>query len=840
MRHADLISQLTLAEKCALLQGATPFGTRAIERLGVPRMEFSDGPSGVRHQAGAHADHLGLSGSEPATCFPCAVTMANTWDEALEERVGAAMGREAAVQGVGTLLAPGLCIKRNPLCGRNFEYFSEDPLVSGRMAAAFVRGVQSNGISACPKHFAANSQETRRQTSDSVLDERTLREIYLAGFETVVREAAPRTIMTSYNLVNGTYANENRHLLGDILRDEWGFEGAVVTDWGGSNDHVAGVAAGSTFEMPAPGLGSARELMAAVADGRLAEKDLDARVDEALELVLGTRAGTEGAPAAFDAEAHHALAREAAAEGCVLLKNEGGLLPLAAGARVALIGDFAETPRYQGAGSSAVNSTRVDSLLGLVGETGLKLVGYEPGFERTGGESASKRAAALDLAGSADVVLLALGLDESAETEGAERLTMRLRDNQLELAHAVARVNPNVVVLLSSGSCVESDWMADARAVLWCALGGQAGAGGALDVVTGAVCPSGKLAETWPRSLSDVPSSADYPAEGRQAQYREGPYVGYRYFRTAGAPVAFPFGFGLSYTSFAYSDLRIGEKDGGVDAGGAAVASFIVTNVGARAGTEVAQVYVAKPEHEVFRPEEELRGFARVELGPGESRRVSVELDARAFSYFNVATDGWEVEAGTYELRVGASCEDVRLTGKIRLAGTGAPDPYAGVDVTPYETADVLEVDDAHFSALLGHPLPADEPGLDPTLCFRDFNRTRSALMWLFWLVLRSRVRAMERRGASDINVLFVWNMPLRAVGTMTGGITDRGVVDALVREARGWGWGGAVLLAVALLAGWGAGVGALLWVAWVVAPVAWALLANRVKNARLARAIPE
>ena len=838
MKHADIISQLTLEEKCALLQGATPFGTWPVERLGVPRMEFSDGPSGVRHQAGEHADHLGLSGSEPATCFPAAVTMANTWDEALEERVGAAMGQEAAVQGVGTLLAPGLCIKRNPLCGRNFEYFSEDPLLSGRMAAAFVRGVQSTGIAACPKHFAANSQETRRQASDSVLDERTLREVYLAGFEHVVRESDPKTIMTSYNLVNGTYANESEHLLKDILRDEWGFSGAVVTDWGGSNDHVAGVAAGSTFEMPAPGLGEARELLDAVRSSRLAEKDLDARVDEAIELVLSTRAGLDAAPATFDAEAHHALAREAAAEGCVLLKNEGDLLPLAAGTRVALVGDFAETPRYQGAGSSAVNPTRVDSLLGLIGETDLELVGFEPGFERHGGESASKRAAALDLAAHADVVLLCLGLDEAIETEGAERRTMALRENQLELAHAIAQVNPNVVVLLSAGSCVESDWAEDARAVLYCALGGQAGAGAALDVVTGAVCPSGKLAETWPRRLSDVPSSADYPAEGLRAEYREGPYVGYRYFRTAGAPVAFPFGFGLSYPTFSYSDLEVREKDGGVDAGGRAVVSFVVANDGERAGAEVVQVYVAKPEREVFRPEEELRGFARVELAPGESRRVSVELDARAFSYFNVKTGGWEVEGGAYEVRVGASCEDVRLTGSLELAGTGAPNPYEGADVAPYRTANVLDVSDASFSALLGRPLPTGAPRLDRTLCFRDFNRTRSALMWLVWLVLRSRVRAMERRGTSDINVLFVWNMPLRAVGTMTGGITDMGVADALVREAHGWGWGGAVLLVAALALGWGAGVGAALWALWVVAPVIFALLANLARNARMGRAI--
>ncbi|HJA28581.1 MAG TPA: glycoside hydrolase family 3 C-terminal domain-containing protein, partial [Candidatus Olsenella pullicola] len=727
-----------------------------------------------------------------------------------------------------TLLGPGLCIKRNPLCGRNFEYFSEDPYLSGKMAAAFVRGVESNGIGACPKHFAVNSQETRRQASDSIVDERTLREIYLTGFEICVREAHPKTIMSSYNLVNGTYANENAHLLKDILRDEWGFDGAVVTDWGGSNDHAAGVAAGSTYEMPAPGLGSVRELMAAIERGELSERDVDERVDEAIELALSTREGVDGAPESFDANAHHALAREAAAAGCVLLKNEQNLLPLPARTKVALIGDFAKTPRYQGAGSSAVNCTRVDSLLDLIGETDLTLVGYEPGFERHGGENPSKRAAALDLAKSADVVLLCLGLDEIAESEGAERLTMRMNENQVELAHAVAEVNPNVVVLLSAGSCVEVDWMADARSVLYCALGGQAGAGAALDVVTGAVCPSGKLTETWPRRLSDVPSSASFPSDERNAEYREGIYVGYRYFQKAGVDVAFPFGFGLSYTTFSYSGLKADEK--GV--------SFTVTNTGTVAGAEVAQLYVAKPGATVFRPEQELKGFAKVRLEPGESKVVTIPLDDTAFRYFNVRTNRWEVEAGTYELRVASSAEDVRLTAAVSLAGTGAPNPYEGADVTPYESADVRSVDDAHFSALLGHAVPDGKTRVDRNICFRDLNHGRSLIFLIVWAVLRAMKNAADRSGHPNLNVLFVWNMPLRAIAKMTGGMVDMAVVDALVREVKGFGWGGAVLLVISLALGWGVGVGILLWVLWIAVPILFALVMNLVRNASLAKKI--
>ncbi len=780
MKHEDIIKKLSLEEKCALLQGATTFGSWPNERAGIPAIEFSDGPNGVRHQAGA-ADHLGLNGSEPATCFPTAVTVANTWDPALGEQVGAAMGQEAASQGVDVLLGPGLCEKRNPLCGRNFEYFSEDPYLAGKMAAGYVRGIQSNGIGACPKHYAVNSQETRRQASNSVIDERTMRELYLTAFEIVVTEAAPKTIMSSYNLVNGTYVNEHEHLLKEILRDEWGFKGAVVTDWGGSNDHAAGVAAGSTFEMPAPGLGSVRELVNAVNNGTLKESDVDERVDEVIDLVLDVHPKVLAAEKTFDAEAHHQLARKVAAEGAVLLKNDAvegeALLPLAAQTKVALIGDFAQTPRYQGAGSSAVNSTKVDSLLDMIDETELSLVGFEPGFERHGEANASKRDAAVDLAKRADVVLLALALDEIAESEGADRLNMKLNDNQVELLHAVAEVNPKVVVLLSAGSCVESDWMADAPAVLYCALGGQAGAGAALDLVCGKVNPSGKLTETWPYRLADVPSSAKFPSDDWKSEYREGIYVGYRYFQTAKKPVAFPFGFGLSYTTFEYSDVKAGEWD----------VTFTVTNTGKVAGTEVAQVYVAKPNHEVFRAEQELKGFVRVELEPGESKTVTVNLGDKAFRYFNVATGAWEVEGGTYELRIGASCEDIRLTAEVKIAGSGAPNPYEGRDMSAYETADVMNVSDASFAALLGHEIPAEKPAIDSNMCFRDLNHGRSPIFWIVWLVLRAIKTKADKSGKPNLNVLFIWNMPLRALAKMTDGMVNMRMVDAIVMEIRGF-----------------------------------------------------
>lgn len=821
MSYQEMLDSLSLEEKCALLQGATTFGSRPNPRLGIPAVVFSDGPSGLRHQAGA-ADHLGLNASEPATCFPTAVTVSNSWDPDLGERIGHAMAEEAAVQGVNVILGPGLCIKRSPLCGRNFEYFSEDPYLSGKMAAAYVRGMQSTGLAACPKHFAVNSQETRRQASDSVIDERTLREIYLTGFEIVVREAAPKTIMSSYNLINGIYANENEHLLKDVLRDEWGFDGAVVTDWGGSNDHVAGVRARSAFEMPAPGNGSARELLAAVHAGTLSVEDVDACVLDVIKLAMETHQTVAEAPSSFDVEAHHALAREAAAEGIVLLKNDRDILPLAAGTKVALIGDFAQTPRYQGAGSSAVNSTKVDALLDMAGETDLALVGYEPGFERHGGENAEKRDAAVNLAGRADVVLLCLGLDELAESEGVDRRDMLLNDNQKELVKAIAAANPNVVVLLSAGSSVETGWVRDAKAVVYCALGGQAGAGAALDVVCGRVNPSGKLTETWPIRLGDTPTAGRFPSEERTAEYREGLYVGYRYYKTAGVPVAYPFGYGMSYTSFEYSDLEATEWD----------VTFTVRNTGAVAGAEVCQVYVAKPEHVVFRPAEELKAFQRVTLAPGEQRRVTIPLGDKAFRYFDVRTNRWEVEGGFYELRVGASSDDIRLSSTVRICGTDTTDPYGGADVTPYETGGVVGVSDEHFAALLGHDVPDARAPIDRNACFRDLSHGRSPIFWIVWLVLFLLKRAADASGKPNLNVLFIWNMPLRALAKMTSGMVDMGVVDALVREARGWGLIGLIpAIVVKVLTGEGL---LLVWFVWAITPILCAFVANLVRNGQL------
>ena len=771
-----LLKELTLEEKCALLSGAETFKTRGMPQHGIPQIWLSDGPHGLRKQAG-ESDHLGLNPSVPATCFPTASAVANSWDAALGEEIGAALGEEAAAQEVSVVLGPGLNMKRNPLCGRSFEYFSEDPYLAGKLAAGYIRGIQSKGVVACPKHFAVNSQETRRMASDSIVDERTLREIYLTGFEIAVKEGHPRSIMSSYNLVNGTYANENKHLLMEILRGEWGFDGAVITDWGGSNDHALGVKNGSTLEMPAPGGDSVRELLAAVESGKISESDIDARLSELLPLVFDTKAALDAAPREFDAAAHHALARRAAEESLVLLKNEGALLPLAAGSKVAVIGDFAKNPRYQGAGSSMVNSTQVDVLLDKLIDSELNVIGYQQGFDRHGKPDAALQKSACELATQADTVILCMGLDEIAESEGLDRSNLRLAQNQVDLLQAVAAVNPKIVVVLYSGSVVETPWLDNCQALLYAALGGQAGAGAVADALTGKVNPCGKLAETWPLAYADVPSAADFATRRKTVEYREGLYIGYRYFTTAEKAVRFPFGYGMSYTTFAYSDMAADEQ--GV--------SLTVTNTGSVAGTEIVQLYIAKKDSELFRPAKELKGFARVTLAPGEKQRITIMLDDKAFRFWNVKANRWEIEGGEYELLVGASVEDIRLCEKISVHGTATVHPYEDVDLDCYYKGNVLHVSDADFEKLLGHPIPNGKTKIDRNLTLGELNHARSPLGWLVWLVLTILLDVSYKRGKPDLNILFQYNMPLRALAKMTNGAISMGMVDGIVMELQGF-----------------------------------------------------
>ena len=775
MKHRDMIEKLTLEQKCALLSGKNTWQTQTYPKQGVPAIWLSDGPNGLRKQAGA-ADHLGLNPSEPATCFPPAATIANSWDPELGEAVGRALGEETASYRVNVLLGPGLNTKRSPLCGRSFEYFSEDPYLSGKMAAGYVRGIQSTGVSACPKHFAANSQELRRMASDSIQDERTLRELYLTGFEIAVKEGKPKTVMTSYNKVNGVYANENENLL-DILRREWGFDGVVVTDWGGANDHVAGPKNGSTLEMPSPGLGVARRLLKAVENGELSEHTINEHVDELLELALSTDEALAKAPKKFDEAAHHQLVRKAAAESIVLLKNEDVILPLKQGKKIALIGDFAKNPRYQGAGSSMVNPTRVDSLAELAETAGLNIVGCCNGYERGGKPNKAYREEAVVQARLADLVILCIGLDEASESEGLDRTHICIPAVQKELLDAVTAANPNVVAVVSAGSVIETDWTAKCKAVVHGYLGGQAGAGAMLDVLTGWQNPCGKLAETIPLNYTDTPAAAYYPGKRQNAEYREGLYVGYRYYETVDKAVRYPFGYGLSYTTFAYSDLKVNADH----------VTFTLTNTGSCAGAEIAQLYVAKPDATVFCPAKELKGFAKVFLKAGESKTVTIPLDDKAFRYWNVKTDRWEVEGGSYQLLVGASSADIRLTATVTVAGTGAPDPYAGKNLEHYRTAQVQNVPDAEFEALLGHAIPENKVHIDRNMTLGEMGHGRSPIGWLAAAVLGTLLRRSIKKGKPDLNILFQYNMPLRALAKMTNGAISMGMVDGIVMELQGF-----------------------------------------------------
>ena len=534
---------------------------------------------------------------------------------------------------------------------------------------------------------------------------------------------------------------------------------------------------GSTLEMPCPGFGSAKRLMQAVEEGRLPESAVDARVDELLELVFTTDAAVKAAPKRFDRDAHHALARRAAAESVVLLKNEDDLLPLKPGQSVALIGDFAQTPRYQGAGSSSVNATRVDNLKDAAEADDITLAGFCAGYERSGTPNPAFVEEAAALARKADVVVLCMGLDESSESEGLDRSHICIPENQKQLLEAVAQANENLVVVLSAGSVVETGWVSRCKAVLHAYLGGQAGAGAIMDVLTGRVNPSGKLAETLPLTYEDTPAARYFPGKQQNVEYREGLYIGYRYYETAHVPVRYPFGYGLSYTTFAYSDLKADADK----------VTFTITNTGSRAGAEIAQLYVAKADAAVFRPEKELKGFAKVFLQAGECKTVTIPLDDKAFRYWNVKTDRWETEGGSYQLLVGASVQDIRLRAEVSVQGTGAPDPYAGKAVQCYRTADIKNVPDAVFEALLGHAIPEDKPHIDQTMTLGELNHSRSPLCWLAWAVLHTLLKRSSREGTPDLNLLFQYNMPVRALAQMTGGMVGQETVDGIVMEAKGF-----------------------------------------------------
>lgn len=839
-KYRDLLGKLTREEKASLMSGRNFWHTKAVERLGIPSIMLADGPHGLRKQEKS-GDHLGLNKSLASTCFPTAATLANSWDTELLETVGSALGAEAAAESVRVLLGPGLNIKRNPLAGRNFEYFSEDPLVSGKLAASFIRGVQSHRVAASAKHFAVNSQETRRMTLNEIVDERALHEIYLEGFRIAVTEGDAWTVMSAYNRVNGTYANEHRELLIEILRRRWGFDGLVVTDWGGNRDRVEGLVAGNALEMPSTNGVTDREIVLAVAGAALDEAVLDERVAEVLELIDRTEPtprqaawaaahearaasaprsgsapasssapGSGAAPASGSAPAtsasshlhpkHHELAVEAARRSIVLLENRARTLPLSPGspARVSVIGDFAGSPRYQGAGSSLVNPTRLVSPLDALRATGLNIVGYEPGFARRNSRLRGRARRAFRLASESDLILLFLGLDESAEAEGVDRRHMRLAGNQLELTDELLSLGIPVVVVLAGGSPVELPFAERAAAIVHGYLGGQGGGQALAEVLTGQVNPSGKLAESYPLRYADVPSSASYARSEATSEHRESIYVGYRFFDKVDAAVRYPFGHGLSYTSFEYSGLTAAVDH----------ATLTVTNTGDVAGSEVVQLYVEAPDRaeNSFRAVRELRGFARVALRPGESQEVRIPYAEHAFDVFHGDDRDWRRIPGRYTIQAAASSRDIRLEALLTVeadeehgapAPSGAPVPSeapapSGAPLSEhYVTGHVERASAADFEGLIGDPLPSpDWPEGGPLTRDNTIEQLRGRGGFgglLYYVIERSRgwLLALGMPLHAN-NTRFALELPFRSVSRMSGGLMNEPMLDALLLMVNG------------------------------------------------------
>ncbi|MCW3795060.1 glycoside hydrolase family 3 C-terminal domain-containing protein [Paenibacillus sp. LS1] len=665
----ELVQRMTLEEKAGMCSGLDFWHLKGVERLGIPSIMVTDGPHGLRKQDGS-ADHLGLTSSVPATCFPSAAGLASSWDKELARQVGVALGEECQAEDVAVLLGPGVNIKRSPLGGRNFEYFSEDPLLSTQMATGHIQGVQSQGVGTSLKHFAVNNQEERRMSIDAVVDERTLREIYLASFEGAVKDGQPWTVMCSYNKVNGTYAGENEWLLTDILKDEWGHEGLVVSDWGAVNERADALAAGLELEMPTSGGIGERKVIDAVESGQLPLDKLDRAVERLLKLIFNA-VDQKQEGATYNKDEHHQLARKVAAESMVLLKNEEGLLPLGREGEVALIGAFARKPRFQGGGSSHINPTKVDDIVEEMTQVAGEGVtfSYAPGYRIEADDvDETLMHEAVQAAQSADTAVVFVGLPDRYESEGYDRAHLRLPDNHIRLIEEIAKVQSRVVVVLSNGSPVEMPWLPQVQAVLEAYLGGQAVGGAIADLLYGEVNPSGKLAETFPAKLSHNPSYLNFPGEGDRVDYREGIFVGYRYYDKKELEPLFPFGYGLSYTTFEYADLKVDRTE--LTDQDEVNVQVRVTNTGDRAGKEIVQLYVSDVESTVIRPVKELKAFAKVALEPGKSEVVSFTLNKRSFAYYNVDMKDWHVETGKFEIQVGSSSRDIHVHTSVNVEST--------------------------------------------------------------------------------------------------------------------------------------------------------------------------
>jgi beta-glucosidase len=782
-KASNLLKQMSLEEKAGLLSGKNFWQLKGVERLGLKPVMITDGPHGLRKQEG-NSDHLGLNKSVPATSFPTASATACSFDPELLHRMGQALGEKCISEEVAAILGPGVNIKRSPLCGRNFEYFSEDPYLAGEMSAALIQGIQSMEVGTSLKHYAVNNQESSRMTVDSQVDERALREIYLAGFEAAVKKAKPWTVMASYNKVNGTYACDNSYLLTDILRKEWGYDGIVVSDWGAVNDRVGNVRAGMDLEMPGTGADSDLEVVEAVKNGTLSMAEVDLCAQRVLEFILKSM---KEKPASKNGnQEHHKLAREIAAKSAVLLKNEASILPICPTAKVAVIGEMARTPRYQGAGSSRINPAFLDNAFDALQEAGVTL-SYRPGY-RLGTKAVDHTMIeeACSLAKESDVVLVFAGLPDEYESEGFDRTTLFMPESHNRLIEAVAKANPNTVVILQLGAPVVMPWKDRVKGILLMYLAGQAGGGATADLLLGKVNPSGKLAETFPKALEDNSSFAYFPGTSKSVQYRESIYIGYRYYDKVKKEAAYPFGYGLSYTSFEYNNLQVEKLDSlhykvSVD----------VTNTGKESGAEIVQLYVHCNSSSIFRAEKELKGFAKLFLEPGETKKAQMLLDERSFAYYNTAAKNWCVEGGAYQLLIAASSADIRLTAEISLAGDGKEALLADLyqPLSQYRTPGFpLKISDEQYFRLLGYTPKPDTFGKPYTKDSTMGDIKDTAVGKLLNAAAKGAMKKMMKDNSDPTMILLMeraaMEAPLRSM-KMVGGLTNK-KVQGLVDLANG------------------------------------------------------
>jgi beta-glucosidase len=784
-----LVQQMSLEEKAGLCSGKGFWHLKAVERLGLKPVMVTDGPHGLRKQVRG-GDHVGLNKSVPATCFPTAAAMACSWDVDLLHEVGVALGRECLAEHVTVLLGPGVNIKRHPLCGRNFEYYSEDPHLAGELAAAWINGVQSQGVGTSLKHYAVNNQETARMYVDAIVDERTLREIYLRAFEIAIQKASPWTVMSAYNRVNGFYCAESDFLQNRVLREEWGFRGLVVSDWGATNERVTGLRNGLDLEMPGNGGINDRLIVHAVKNGQLAESILDrAAVRITSVLLAGTDITTRSTPA--DLDAHHTLARRVAAESIVLLKNETALLPLAVDDDIAVIGSFAQMPRIQGTGSSQVNPVRVDDAWTALQAALGRPIPFARGYDQlAAGEDPDLIEAAVEVAASAKKILLFVGLPGIFESEGFDRTTMDMPAQHTRLIEAVCRVNPATIVILTNGAPVTMAWSKQPGAILATCLSGQAGGAAVVDVLLGRVNPSGRLPETLPWKQANVPSDPWFPGTGRSVEYRDGIYVGYRYYNSFGVDVCYPFGHGLSYTRFEYESADAPKN--WIAADKPLHVTVTLTNGGDRAGSEVVQLYLSRPGSEVYRPTQELKGFSKVFLQPGEIAATRISLDRRAFAIWDRAQQRWVVEPGRWQILIGSSSRDIRLRLDLDVHSDdllSAELRVAGPQHDPENQR--LQSTDTTFAAMLGHPVPAPES-------VRPFHRNSTLdEIASTWLGARVRQKALDvfaqRMGGAGNDATLTKmmdemarSMPLRAMALFAGGAFAPHHLDALLEALNG------------------------------------------------------